>query len=377
LWRQDTSTVRRTGVPGNRGRGCTLAGGWRPRPGLHRPQLGYRFYDILVTGELVDPGLAQVRQTGEGETVQGLDGRELGRPLPVLGPVLPAFAPGNSGGTRRERCPGRGLPGHSRQPACSPGQRSSLQQRSLRPSLAASNVKLHPLDLDTKVGRAVPLCGPDLAAKAQNRERRGRQRREVGYGMLSPSADRADEARVLALVRGYWLIEVLRYIRDVTYDEDHYCICTDHAPWAMATLRKPAIALLRIYQPGAVARQEPHAGGEPPATARADRNLTTGATGLAAGSARACSTTAARARQAPPRVRHPPRARRPCLLRRPPYPTANPWPDNEKICCLLTLREEGIPGGAEETCCWCLPGWPQQLLCRANLDVSVPAGNKG
>lgn len=85
-------------------------------------------------------------------------------------------------------------------------------------------------------------------------DRKGRQRHEVTYGVLSLPPDRADEARVLELVRGHWTIEALHHMRDVTYDEDRSRIRTGNAPRTMATLRNLAISLLRMYQPGTVAR---------------------------------------------------------------------------------------------------------------------------
>ena len=83
--------------------------------------------------------------------------------------------------------------------------------------------------------------------------RAGTQRHEVVYGILSLPPDRADEARVLHLLRGHWTIENgLHYVRDFTFDEDRCRIRTGSGPQAMATLRNLAITLIRHYIPGTV-----------------------------------------------------------------------------------------------------------------------------
>jgi hypothetical protein len=51
--------------------------------------------------------------------------------------------------------------------------------------------------------------------------RNGKIRHEVVYGVTSLGPDRADEVRILHLLRGHWTVEALHHIRDVTYDEDH------------------------------------------------------------------------------------------------------------------------------------------------------------
>ncbi len=86
------------------------------------------------------------------------------------------------------------------------------------------------------------------------RDRKGRRQHEVAYGITRLALDRASEARVLGLARGHWTIEALHHIRDVTYNEDRCRIPTSNGPRAMATLRNLAIGLLRLYQPGTVAR---------------------------------------------------------------------------------------------------------------------------
>lgn len=70
--------------------------------------------------------------------------------------------------------------------------------------------------------------------------------------MTSLSPDRADEKRVLSLVRGHWGIEALHHIRDVSYDEDRSRVRTGDGPQAMAALRNLAIALIKKFIPGTV-----------------------------------------------------------------------------------------------------------------------------
>ena len=85
--------------------------------------------------------------------------------------------------------------------------------------------------------------------------RSGAIRHEVVFGIASLSPDRADEKRLLRLLRGHWGIEVLHHIRDVSYGEDHSRVRTGHGPQAMAALRNLAIAIIKKCIPGTV----PHA----------------------------------------------------------------------------------------------------------------------
>jgi predicted transposase YbfD/YdcC len=62
----------------------------------------------------------------------------------------------------------------------------------------------------------------------------------------SLTADQADSADLLAYVRRHWGVEVLHWIRDVTYREDASRIHTGNAPRVAATLRNVSVSLLRI-----------------------------------------------------------------------------------------------------------------------------------
>jgi predicted transposase YbfD/YdcC len=65
--------------------------------------------------------------------------------------------------------------------------------------------------------------------------------------VTSLTAEQADPADLLAYVRQHWGIEVLHWIRDVTFGEDASQIRTGNTPRVMATLRNAVVSLLRIH----------------------------------------------------------------------------------------------------------------------------------
>ncbi|WP_030443798.1 ISAs1 family transposase [Actinoplanes subtropicus] len=65
--------------------------------------------------------------------------------------------------------------------------------------------------------------------------------------VTSLTAKQADPADLLAYVRQHWGIEVLHWIRDVTFGEDASRIRTGNTPRVMATLRNAVVSLLRIH----------------------------------------------------------------------------------------------------------------------------------
>ncbi len=74
---------------------------------------------------------------------------------------------------------------------------------------------------------------------------RGQTTTEIAYGITSLSRDRADAAKLLALVRGHWGIENgLHHVRDVTLGEDACRVRTGHAPQNLAVIRNLVITLL-------------------------------------------------------------------------------------------------------------------------------------
>lgn len=74
---------------------------------------------------------------------------------------------------------------------------------------------------------------------------RGVATEEVAYGITSLPRDRADAARLLALVRGHWQIENgLHDVRDVTLGEDACRVRSGSAPQVLAALRNAAVHLL-------------------------------------------------------------------------------------------------------------------------------------
>ena len=74
----------------------------------------------------------------------------------------------------------------------------------------------------------------------------GEVREEVVAGVTSLEPERADAARLLALVRGQWQIENQSHgVRDVTFDEDRSQVRCGHIPQVMAALRNTVIGLMR------------------------------------------------------------------------------------------------------------------------------------
>lgn len=68
----------------------------------------------------------------------------------------------------------------------------------------------------------------------------------AALGICSLPCERADPARVGALVRGHWGIESLHWIRDALYREDASTARTRSGPRAMAALRNLAIGAHRL-----------------------------------------------------------------------------------------------------------------------------------
>jgi predicted transposase YbfD/YdcC len=74
----------------------------------------------------------------------------------------------------------------------------------------------------------------------------GEVRQEVVAGVTSLTPERADAARLLALVRGQWHIEnQSHWVRDVTFDEDRSQVRCGNIPQVMAALRNTVIGLMR------------------------------------------------------------------------------------------------------------------------------------
>jgi predicted transposase YbfD/YdcC len=75
-------------------------------------------------------------------------------------------------------------------------------------------------------------------------DRRGTQR-EVRFLLTSLPPERADPARLLALVRGHWRIESRHWTRDATFGEDRSRLRSGDGPQIMAALRNLVITLIR------------------------------------------------------------------------------------------------------------------------------------
>ena len=74
----------------------------------------------------------------------------------------------------------------------------------------------------------------------------GEVREEVVAGITSLVPERADAARLLALVRGQWQIKhQSHWVRDVTFDEDRSQVRCGNIPQVMAALRNTVIGLMR------------------------------------------------------------------------------------------------------------------------------------
>jgi hypothetical protein len=75
----------------------------------------------------------------------------------------------------------------------------------------------------------------------------GRTTYQAMLYITSLNGEQADPADLLAYVRQQWGIEVVHWVRDVTYREDASRLRTGNTPRVMATLRNVSISLLRIH----------------------------------------------------------------------------------------------------------------------------------
>jgi hypothetical protein len=74
----------------------------------------------------------------------------------------------------------------------------------------------------------------------------GAVREAVVAGVTSLVPERADAARLLALVRGQWQMEhQAHWVRDVTFDAERSQVRCGHIPQVMAALRNTVIGLMR------------------------------------------------------------------------------------------------------------------------------------
>ena len=69
---------------------------------------------------------------------------------------------------------------------------------------------------------------------------------EMEMLISSRPADKMKAAQIQAFRRGHWSIEILHYVRDVTFGEDRATVHTQHASRNMATLRHLVIGLCGI-----------------------------------------------------------------------------------------------------------------------------------
>ncbi len=120
------------------------------------------------------------------------------------------------------------------------------------------------------------LAGPDAPAPFRHRAQVFRIQRdvfdldgrprshEIAVGVTSLPPERADPARLLALVRGHMRIENrVHWVRDVTLGEDRCQVRTERSPHAMASLRNLAIGALRLAGEANIAKGLRRAGRDP------------------------------------------------------------------------------------------------------------------
>ena len=80
----------------------------------------------------------------------------------------------------------------------------------------------------------------------RTRTRKGVKSVELAYAITSLNPGDAAPERLLELWRGHWRIEnQVRWVRDVTFDEDRCQVRTGAAPQVMAALRNLVIGLVR------------------------------------------------------------------------------------------------------------------------------------
>jgi len=92
---------------------------------------------------------------------------------------------------------------------------------------------------------------------------KGQTRTETADLINSLMPRRADAARLLALVRGHWSVEVRHRIRDVTFGEDHSRLRGGAAPHIMAALRNLTLTLIRRTGHTAIAAYRRHLAAHP------------------------------------------------------------------------------------------------------------------
>jgi predicted transposase YbfD/YdcC len=105
--------------------------------------------------------------------------------------------------------------------------------------------------LDTSDGLVGYSDGPGWAQVVQrtrqgSSKKTGAVRAEVVMGVTGLTSERAEAARVLALVRGHWHIANTSHgVRAVTFDEERSPVRGGHIPQLLATLRNTVIGLMR------------------------------------------------------------------------------------------------------------------------------------
>lgn len=112
-----------------------------------------------------------------------------------------------------------------------------------------------------------PDLGGDFFPHAAQAIKLVRRRRRLGsrkwttvtvYAITSLTVFEADPVLLARWIRGHWSIEVLHWVRDVTFDEDRSQVRTGHGPQVMAALRNLAITALRLSGATNIAAAQRH-----------------------------------------------------------------------------------------------------------------------
>jgi predicted transposase YbfD/YdcC len=111
-----------------------------------------------------------------------------------------------------------------------------------------ARVELRGLQVTTVLGLGFPHATQAIRSTRRVRSLHSRRWRTVTvYAVTNLTAAQASPARLADWIRGHWGIEALHHLRDTTFAEDACQVRTGTAPRVMASLRNPAIGILRLH----------------------------------------------------------------------------------------------------------------------------------
>ena len=107
----------------------------------------------------------------------------------------------------------------------------------------------------TAVARGLAFPHATQAIQIMRRRKvKGKWSRETCYAVTSLAVTQATHAQIAAIIRGHWGIEDrLHWVRDIDFDEDRSQVRTAAGPRVMASLRNPAITILRLSGAASIA----------------------------------------------------------------------------------------------------------------------------